>query len=76
MGYNNYSFLSLEGFYRLKLLTAGPPIDRSYTAILDDEFFKNLKHHNIIIVMRRVSRVSLRTTKINLKIGKSYFIKN
>ena len=44
MGYNNYSFLSLEGFYRLKLLTAGPPIDRNdYTAILDDEFFKNHK---------------------------------
>ena len=36
--------LSLEGFYRLKLLTAGPPIDRNdYTAILDDEFFKNHK---------------------------------
>ena len=48
--------LSLEGFYELKLLTAGPPIDRNdYTAILDDEFFKNHKDDNIIIVMRRVS---------------------
>ena len=36
--------LSAEGFYRFKLLTAGPPIDRNdYTAILDDGFFKNHK---------------------------------